>query len=104
MTIDEAIHIEKTLQNAYGTNKSYHEQFAEWLEELKKRRSEDYGYMADIHQGIGYRKAIDDFNKILTVEKIKEYAESDGFININNCSLMIFDITEQLKAGGENEN
>ena len=48
-------------------------------------------------------KAIDDFKKILTIEKIKEYAESDGFINLNNCSLMIFDIAEQLKAGGENE-
>ena len=78
------------------------EQIAEWLEELKKRRSEDYGYMADIHQSIGYRKAIDDFKKILTIEKIKEYTESDGFININNCSLMIFDIAEQLKAGGKN--
>ena len=42
-------------------------------------------------------KAIDDFKKILTIEKIKEYAESDGFINLNNCSLMIFDIAEQLK-------
>ena len=49
---------------------------------------------------IGYNKAIDDFKKMLTIEKIKEYAESDGFININNCSLMIFDIAEQLKAGG----
>ena len=45
----------------------------------------------------GYNKAIDDFKKILTIEKIKEYAESDGFINLNNCSLMIFDIAEQLK-------
>lgn len=44
-------------------------------------------------------EAIDDFKKILTIEKIKEYAESDGFININNCSLMILDIAEQLKAG-----
>ena len=49
---------------------------------------------------IGYNKAIDDFKKMLNIEKIKEYAESDGFININNCSLMIFDIAEQLKAGG----
>ena len=48
---------------------------------------------------IGYNKAIDAFKKMLTIEKIKEYAESDGFININNCSLMILDIAEQLKAG-----
>ena len=45
----------------------------------------------------GYNKAIDDFKKMLTIEKIKKYAESDGFINLNNCSLMIFDIAEQLK-------
>ena len=51
----------------------------------------------------GYNKAIDDFKKILTIEKIKEYAESDGFINLNNCSLMIFEVAEQLKAGGKNE-
>ena len=51
----------------------------------------------------GYNKAIDDFKKMLTIENIKKYAESDGFINLNNCSLMIFDITEQLKAGVENE-
>ena len=51
----------------------------------------------------GYNKAIDDFKKMLNIEKIKEYAESDGFINLNNCSLMIFDISEQLKAGVENE-
>ena len=51
---------------------------------------------------IGYNKAIDDFKKILTIEKIKEYTESDGFININNCSLMIYDIAEQLKAGVDN--
>lgn len=46
-----------------------------------------------------YNNAIDDFKKMLTIEKIKEYAESDGFINLNNCSLMIYDIEEQLKAG-----
>ena len=51
---------------------------------------------------LGYNKAIDDFKKMLTIEKIKEYAESDGFINLNNCSLMIFDIAEKLKVGGKN--
>lgn len=89
MTIDEAIHIEKTLQNAYGTNKSYHEQLAEWLEELKKRRSEDYGYMADIHQSIGYLKAIDDF--------VNACKENIFFgLHINGIEM----IAEQLKAGG----
>ena len=32
-----------------------------------------------------------------------EMTESDGFINLNNCSLMILDISEQLKAGVKNE-
>ena len=50
----------------------------------------------------GYNKALDDFKKMLNIEKIKEYAESDGFINLNNCSLMIFDIAEKLKVGGKN--
>ena len=92
-----------------------HEQLAEWLEELKKRRSEDYGYMADIHQSIGYRKAIDDF-----AEKIKEnisesliwgmIANCFKYKNMNDTSDKIVDyvintaneIAEQLKVGGEN--
>lgn len=54
-----------------------HEQLEEWLKELKKRRNEDYGYMADIHQSIGYRQAIDDFVETLVSAfdetNIKEY-------------------------------
>ena len=70
-----------------------HEQFAEWLEELKKRRSEDYGYMADIHQSIGYRKAIDDF-----VNACKEDILCQTFgLHINGIER----IAEQLKAGGK---
>lgn len=91
-----------------------HEQLAEWWEELKFLRQwksdvmdefckYDCNSVEEVRRN-GYNKAIDDFKKILTIEKIKEYAESDGFINLNNCSLMIFDIAEQLKVGGENEN
>lgn len=88
----------------YGLNftDEEHDQLAEWLEELKRLRE-----LLDerLHEKLIYSKAkkdsynnvIEDFKKILTIEKIKEYAESDGFININNCSLMIFDIAEQLK-------
>ena len=82
-----------------------HEQIAEWLEELKANRialEKANGYL-EANYRLGYSKGIDDFKKILTIEKIKEYAESDGFINLNNCSLMIFDIAEQLKEGGEND-
>ena len=77
-----------------------HEQLAEWLEDYKRIKM-----LIPIEQALKneYNKAIDDFKKMLTIEKIKEYAESDGFINLNNCSLMIFDIAEKLKVGGENE-
>lgn len=83
----------------------HHYKIAEWLEELKFRRVLQLQVEKEFFAGYkngkkeGYNKAIDDFKKILTIEKIKEYAESDGFININNCSLMILDIAEQLKAG-----
>ena len=59
-------------------------------------------YQAEEYVEQAYNKAIDDFKKMLTIEKIKEYAESDGFINLNNCVLMIFDIAEKLKVGGKN--
>ena len=95
-------------------NMQEHEQLAEWLEELKFIRQWKSDVMDEFckydcnsveeARNNGYNKALDDFKKILTIEKIKEYAESDGFINLNNCSLMIFDIAEQLKVGGENEN
>lgn len=87
-----------------------HEQLAEWLEDYRRLlefeksvlANED-GYLALMCERIGYNKAIDDFKKILTIEKIKEYAESDGFINLNNCGLMIFDIAEKLKVGDKND-
>lgn len=74
-------------------------QIAEWLEDYKRIKM-----LIPIEQALKneYNKAIDDFKKMLTIEKIKEYAESDGFINLNNCVLMIFDIAEKLKVGGVN--
>ena len=73
------------------------EQIAEWLEELKKRRSEDYGYMADIHQSIGYRKALDDFVETLVSAfdetNIKEY----GFYPEN----LVRQVAKQLKEGNK---
>ena len=75
-----------------------HEQLAEWLEELKKRRDEDYGYLADIHKDIGYRKAIDDFANTLKenydyLPQILSQEVFDGYID---------EYAEQLKAGGKN--
>ena len=113
MTIDEAI---ENLKEDYEIDMYIHDiapQIAEWLEELKDYQDKnkmvvhiDVENMDSIKDKIDelsryaesqYNKAIDDFKKILTIEKIKEYAESDGYINLNNCSLMIFDIAEQLK-------
>ena len=117
MTIDEAIAKYKEIANTdancpahcnISCDKCVQEskQLAEWLEDYRRLlefeksvlANED-GYLATMCERIGYNKAIDDFKKMLTIEKIKEYAESDGFINLNNCSLMIFDIAEQLKEG-----
>ena len=103
MTIDEAIKIIKekmacdyNISGCDTCNISSCEdrdiviQLAELLEELKKRRSEDYGYMADIHQSIGYRKALDD---------IKEELMKNGFICTQHA-LDVFDgIAKQLKEG-----
>ena len=116
MTIDEAIAHEREvaaiqrnndkLNKTLGKSSPYyntdcikcaeeHEQLADWLEELKKRRSEDYGYMADIHQSIGYRQAIDDFVETLVSAfdetNIKEY----GFYPEN----LVRQVAKQLKEG-----
>ena len=120
LSIDEAIARErqqaKEQRSHIGTwDKEYskkcevyaeeHEQLAEWLEELKKRRNEDYGYLADIHQNIGYRKAIDDF-----AERLKEMANNSStkYIRLSEKETIttygVEQIAEQLKAGGENDN
>ena len=121
MTIDEAIaHAREVASRKFDDRvhcikcAEEHEQLAEWLEELKFLRQWKSDVMDEFckydcnsveeARHNAYNKALDDFKKILTIEKIKEYSESDGFINLNNCSLMIFDIAEQLKVGGDDEN
>ena len=95
MTIDEAIAFcyEKSNNIKLKAEPQVFIQLAEWLEELKKRRSEDYGYMADIHQSIGYRKALDDFVETLVSAfdetNIKEY----GFYPEN----LVRQVAKQLK-------
>ena len=74
-----------------------HEQLAEWLEELKKRRNEDYGYLADIHQNIGYRKALDDL--LGGMNQITYNCQDADELFEKIC-----DLAEQLKAGGKNDN
>ena len=95
MTIDEAIAFchEKSNNIKLKAEPQVFIQLGELLEELKKRRSEDYGYMADIHQSIGYRKALDDFVETLVSAfdetNIKEY----GFYPEN----LVNQVAEQLK-------
>ena len=97
LTIDEAIAFchEKSNNIKLKAEPQVFIQIAEWLEELKKRRSEDYGYMADIHQSIGYRQAIDDFVETLVSAfdetNIKEY----GFYPEN----LVRQVAKQLKEG-----
>lgn len=97
MSIDEAIAFchEKSSNIKLKAEPEVFIQLGELLEELKKRRSEDYGYMADIHQSIGYRKAIDDFVETLVSAfdetNIKEY----GFYPEN----LVRQVAKQLKEG-----
>ena len=97
LTIDEAIAFchEKSNNIKLKAEPQVFIQLGELLEELKKRRSEDYGYMADIHQSIGYRKALDDFVEALVSAfdetNIKEY----GFYPEN----LVRQVAKQLKEG-----
>lgn len=121
MTIDEAIahekevakeiYVEAMLCHANPNddklddcieNGKYHEQLAEWLEELKKLRqctnieNREYPYFDGFKDGkqVGYNKAIDDFVKMAYDELL--YNEHLTEIDINY-------IAEQLKTGGNDD-
>lgn len=107
MTIDEAIAKYKEIANTDANCPAHcniscdkcvqeSEQLAEWLEELKKRRNEDYGYLADIHQNIGYRKALDDL--LGGMNQITYNCQDADELFEKIC-----DLAEQLKEGRENE-
>ena len=97
MTIDEAEKIKTVVENKDYIVQLVNTVAKTLVEAFENLKIEDVNMFQ-----LGYNKAIDDFKKMLTIEKIKEYAESDGFINLNNCGLMIFDIAEQLKECGKN--
>ena len=65
----------------------------------EKRRSEDYGYMADIHQSIGYRQAIDDFVKAIVDRGLSSNDDKYCIILYDNYLKVIKEIAEQLKEG-----
>lgn len=92
-------------------NGKYHEQIAEWLEELKKLRqctnieNREYPYFDGFKEGkqVGYNKAIDDFKKELFNNS--ERARPTGWLEyseIVTCE-KIYDIAEKLKEGGNIE-
>lgn len=73
----------------------YHMKIVELLEELKKRRNADEGYLADIYQDIGYKKGIDDFAKL-----VKEHNWNIRNRNENEFIYGAIDrLAEQLKVG-----
>ena len=81
-----------------------HEQFAEWLEELKIYQQHEIicnkGYNA------GYNKALDDFVKALQEKIEKDLANPDLALECKKCGIWknydIEKIAEQLKAGDNN--
>ena len=97
MTIDEAIAFcyEKSNNIKLKAEPEVFIQLAELLEELKKRRSEDYGYMADIHQSIGYRKALDDFVETLVSAFNETNIKAYGFYPEN----LVRQVAKQLREG-----
>ena len=103
---DDTEVIEEHLLN-YRKCAEYHKHLVKWLEELKSYRQQylelckKYGVntIEDL-----YDKAIDDFAeklKPIIDEKIKGWTNSDDLRRW--CERSIDEITEQLKAGGENE-
>ena len=101
MTIDEAIIQEKEMAMTFETKDfaEYHDQIAEWLEELKTNRialEKANGYL-EVNHRLGYNKAIDDFVKYTSDMPTVE--GEDGEIR----PMWLEEIAEQLKVGGENE-
>ena len=76
----------------YIKNMHEHEQLAEWLEELKVYQQHEI--ICNKGYNSGYNKAIDDFKA-----EVKNIINSSCVIRYRD----IEEISEQLKAGGENE-
>ena len=95
MTIDEAIaHAREVSSRKFDDRvhcircSEFHEQLAEWLEELKANRialEKANGYL-EANYRLGYNKAIDDF--------VREFKRKTP---MENC--LIDELAEQLKVG-----
>ena len=79
-----------------------HEQYAEWLKELKELRANSCGYSnedIELVRNAMYNKAIDDFVKLA-----KEYDFKYGNKNITHCVIGFIEFfSEQLKEHDVNE-
>lgn len=119
MTIDEAIEQAREVASRKFDDKvrcikcsEFHEQIAEWLEELKAIKS-NWSYVQGNKAGqkIGYKNAIDDFAKRLAtylgVENATKYGNKNAEQQRNSYDTLmkyeiadaIDDVAEQLKAG-----
>ena len=87
MTIDEAIECERN----HRLYPEYHEQLAEWLEELKDMRNLDKTNFSD-----GYNRGIDDF---LKEADLTFHMQNDGTAVIRRLE----NIANRLKGGGSSE-
>ena len=97
MTIDEAISQEIMFSKEdWHKRKEYHEQLAEWLEELKANRialEKANGYL-ETNYKLGYNKAIDDC-KELTFREVVYYDSLNDRTEFR-------ELAEQLKVGNSN--
>lgn len=105
MTIDEAIvKYNKLANNDRTCHPEEAQQLAEWLEELKAYKSDDFTKnLQTLVYKQGYNKAIDDFVKEIC--KMIVQSENNGNYRFYAVEIKqaIADLAEQLKAGGENE-
>lgn len=100
MTIDEAIECERN----HRLYPEYHEEIAEWLEELKSYRASVFsGGMTQKMLKEEYNKAIDDLIAECENAKFAESDEislSDVHTGVNSGLSMAIHFAERLKAGG----
>ena len=108
MTIDEAMEIAKekadtnsecwkhcTSDDDCGFCEEYHKQLAEWLEELKAFKSDDFTQdLLNIGYTKGYRAAIDEF-----VERMEEkWIESDDLSISSEFFDFVDEIAEEMRG------
>ena len=111
MAIDEIIAAERdnaefSKANNYDKSADYHNQIAEWLEELKAYRENSNGYNKEdieLNRNAVYNKAIDDFVKAIVDRGLSANDDKYCITRYDNYLKVIKEIAEQLKEGGKNE-